>query len=52
MSQVVEHILYGLQEGITEKNSRNIALREETNYILETLYKLDQEDLRYKIVMV
>jgi len=35
-----------------ERKSRNISLQEEINYILEGLYKLDQEDLRYKLVVV
>lgn len=50
--QTVEHIIGGSQEGTIEQKSRNISLQEEINHILERLYKLDQEDLRYKLVMV
>lgn len=49
---LVEHIIGGSQEGTIEQKSRNISLQEEIKHILERLYKLDQEDLRYKLVMV
>lgn len=51
-SQVVEHRLSGSQKGIIEIETRNISLWEEINHILVRVYKLDQEDLRYKLAAV